>query len=95
MFYIDFLGFTNDPLHLGYNSTGQENHVLCIFLTFRDLNEVKLSYDFGDVNISSREASGALGLTRWARRSKKGKMARPGRECMPPPLFSSSVLRFA
>ena len=31
MFYIDFWGFTNDPLYLGYNSAGQENPVLCIF----------------------------------------------------------------
>ena len=31
MFYIDFGGFTNDPLYLGYNSVEQENPVLCIF----------------------------------------------------------------
>jgi hypothetical protein len=32
MLYIDFWGFTKDPIYLGYNSAGQENHVLCIFL---------------------------------------------------------------
>jgi len=31
MFYIDFWGFTNDPLYLVYNSAGQENPVLRIF----------------------------------------------------------------
>ena len=31
MFYIDFWGFTNDPLYFGYNSAEQENPVLCIF----------------------------------------------------------------
>jgi hypothetical protein len=31
MFYIDFWGFSNDPLYLGYNSAEQENPVLCIF----------------------------------------------------------------
>ena len=31
MFYIDFWGFTNDPLYLVYNSVGQENPVLRIF----------------------------------------------------------------
>ena len=31
MFYIDFWGFTNDPLYLVYNSAGQENPVLGIF----------------------------------------------------------------
>jgi hypothetical protein len=31
IFYIDFGGFTNDPLYLGYNSTEQETPVLCIF----------------------------------------------------------------
>ena len=31
MFYIDFFGYTNDPLYLGYNSVEQENPVLCIF----------------------------------------------------------------
>ena len=29
--YIDFWGFSNDPLYLGYNSAEQENPVLCIF----------------------------------------------------------------
>jgi hypothetical protein len=35
--------------------------LFCVFLTFRDLNEVKLTKDFGGANISSREGSGALG----------------------------------
>jgi hypothetical protein len=61
MFYIDLWEFTNDPLYLGYNSIGQKNLVLCFFFTFRDLNGVKLSSDFGDANISPKEAYGALG----------------------------------
>jgi hypothetical protein len=60
MLYIDFWGFTNDPLYFCYNSTGQENPV-CVFLAFRDLNKVKRSYDSRDVNISSKEATEALG----------------------------------
>jgi hypothetical protein len=31
IFYIEFWGFTNDPLYLGYNSARQENPVLSIF----------------------------------------------------------------
>jgi hypothetical protein len=41
-FFIDFLGFTNDPLYFGYNPVGQKS-MFCVFLAFRDLNEVKLS----------------------------------------------------
>ena len=31
MFYIDFWGFTNDPLYFGYNSAGPENPVFHVF----------------------------------------------------------------
>jgi hypothetical protein len=41
MFYIDFWGFTNDPLYLGYNSAEKENPILRIF-RFWDLYGVKL-----------------------------------------------------
>jgi hypothetical protein len=58
MFYINLWGFTNDLLYFGYSPAGQENPILCIFFAFRELNKVKWSYDFGDVNISSREAPG-------------------------------------
>jgi hypothetical protein len=35
MFCIDLWGFFIDPLYFGYNSAGQENHVLRI-LTFQE-----------------------------------------------------------
>jgi len=31
MFYIDFWGFTNDPLYFGYNPAGQKNPVFNVF----------------------------------------------------------------
>ena len=31
IFYIDFWGFTNDPLYFGYNPAGQKNHVFNVF----------------------------------------------------------------
>ncbi|KAK1694205.1 hypothetical protein QYE76_010902 [Lolium multiflorum] len=45
---------------------------------FRDLIEVKWSYDFGDVNISSREAFGELGPQSMGRRAKRGRGAESG-----------------
>ena len=48
--------------------------LFCVFLSFRDLNEVKRTWDFSSVNISSREASGALGPHETSREAQK----RPG-----------------
>jgi hypothetical protein len=48
--------------------------LFCVFLPFRDLNEVKWSWAFGSVNISSREAPGALGPHQMSQEAQK----RPG-----------------
>jgi len=58
------------------------NTLFCVFLSFRGLNEVKLSWDFSRVNISSREASGALGPHETgseAQKSTGGAPQEPGR----------------
>jgi hypothetical protein len=49
MFYNVLWGFSIDPPYFGYNS-------FCIFLRFRDLSRLKLTWDFLDVNILPREA---------------------------------------
>jgi hypothetical protein len=54
-FYNVLWGFSIDPPYFGYNSAGQENPVLHIFI-FRDLPGLKLTHDFWSVNILSREA---------------------------------------
>jgi hypothetical protein len=58
MFCNDLLGFSIDPPYFGYNSAEQEN-LLCVFLSFRNLLELKLTWDFSGVNILSREPFGA------------------------------------
>ena len=47
----DFGDFPRSPPDFGYNSTGQENPVLCIFFRFRDLYGLKLTGDFSRINI--------------------------------------------
>ena len=65
MFYINFWGFTNDPLYFGYNSAGPEIPVF-MFLMFQDLNGVKKDSSSGNIIIFPREPT-------WAqRRSKTG-----------------------
>jgi len=61
MFYIDFWGFTNDPLYLGYNSAEQENPVLCIF-NFQGPSRTQKDLEFSRIVFSSRQGPGALGL---------------------------------
>jgi hypothetical protein len=57
MFYNILLVFSIDPPYFGYNSAGQEN-LFCVFLSFRNLPKLKLTWDFWSVNISSRETPG-------------------------------------
>jgi hypothetical protein len=70
MLYIDFGGFTNDPLNFGYNSAEQENSVLCIFY-FQGPKQSQMELEFQDVNISSREASGVLGPHEMGKEAQK------------------------
>ena len=69
MFYIDFWGFTNDPLYFGYNSAGLEILVF-MFLTFQDPNGVKKSSSSGNINFYPREPT-------WAQRRSKTRTGRP------------------
>jgi hypothetical protein len=57
MLFIDLWRFSTDPPYFGYNSIEQENPVLCI-LRFRNLLELKLTWDFLGINILSQEAAG-------------------------------------
>ena len=44
--YLDVFGdFPKDPLYFGYNSTGQENPVLCIF-SFQGPIRTQIDLDF-------------------------------------------------
>jgi hypothetical protein len=53
----DLWGFSIDPPYFGCNSTKQENPV-CVLLRFKNLPELKLTWDFSGVSILPREASG-------------------------------------
>jgi hypothetical protein len=64
MFYNVLQGFSIDPPYFGYNSavilviTLQNRKTLfCVFLCFRDLPVLKLTWDFSGVNILPREAT--------------------------------------
>jgi hypothetical protein len=57
MFYNILWGFLIDPLYLVI--TLQERKTLfCVFLSFTDLPGLKLTWDFWNINILSREAPG-------------------------------------
>jgi hypothetical protein len=45
MVYIDLWGFFIDPPYFSYNSTGQENTVLCI-LTFQEPSRTQFDLGF-------------------------------------------------
>ena len=59
MFYIDFWGFSNDPLYLGYNSAEQENPVLCIF-NFQEPSRTQKDLEFFEDHFSGIRGAGAL-----------------------------------
>jgi hypothetical protein len=52
IFYNVLWGFSIDPPYFGYNSVGQKT-LFCVFLSFRDLPGLKLTWDFLSVNILS------------------------------------------
>jgi hypothetical protein len=60
MFYIDLWAFTNDPLYLGYNSTEQQNLVLCV-LHFERPIQSQIELGFLGSHFSPREASWTFG----------------------------------
>jgi hypothetical protein len=45
MFCIYLWGFSIDPPYFGYNFAEQEN-MFCVFLCFKNLPELKLTWDF-------------------------------------------------
>jgi hypothetical protein len=53
----DLWGFSIDLPYFDYNSAEQEN-LFCVFLGFRNLPELKLTWDFSGVNILSRRQRG-------------------------------------
>ena len=69
MFYIDFWGFTNDPLYFGYNSAGPENPIFHVF----DVSGAKRSQKrliFGEHHfLSTRTNLGTKKQQFWARRA--------------------------
>jgi hypothetical protein len=54
MFYNVLWGFSIDPHYFGYSSAGQKT-LFCVFLSFRNLPKLKLTWDFWSINILSRE----------------------------------------
>lgn len=93
MFYIDFWGFTNDPLYFGYNPAGAEIPVFHVF----DVSGPKRSQKgliFGERHfLSTRTNLGTKKQRNGARRALRGGPTRP------PPLgawghlFASSTVR--
>ena len=77
MFYIDFWGFTNDPLYFGYNSAGPENPVFHVF----DVSGPKRSQKgliFGEHHfLSTRTNLGTKKQQFWARRALRAWPTRP------------------
>ena len=47
-FTLIFGDFPNDPFYLGYNSAGRKS-LFFVFLTFRDLRELKRTWDFSRI----------------------------------------------
>jgi hypothetical protein len=52
IFCIDLWGFSIGPPYFGYNSTGHENHILCI-LMFYEHSQTKFDSGFFGINILS------------------------------------------
>jgi hypothetical protein len=50
MIYNVLWGFSIDPPYFGYNSAGQKKPCFA-YLSFRNLSELKLTWDFWSVNI--------------------------------------------
>ena len=77
MFYIDFWGFTNDPLYFGYNSAGPENPVFHVF----DVSGPKWSQKgliFGEHHfLSTRTNLGTKKQQFWARSALRAWPTRP------------------
>jgi hypothetical protein len=72
--------FHRSPL-FGYNSAEQKT-LFCVFLCFRNLTELKLTWVFSSVNILSREPSGAQEVNEvdhYGQTSTGGATTRPDR----------------
>ena len=63
MFYIDFCGFSNDPLYLGYNSVEQENPVLCI-LNFQGPSRTQKDLGFFEYYFFMKSNTWSTGTSR-------------------------------
>jgi hypothetical protein len=57
MFYNVFWGFSINPPYFGYNRQNRKT-LFCVFLSFRNLLELKLTQNFWSINILPREAAG-------------------------------------
>jgi hypothetical protein len=69
MFYVDFIGFTNDPF-IWVITLHNRKTLFFVFLSYSKLNEVKQTWDFMRINISSRKAHGAWELRERSLRAK-------------------------
>jgi hypothetical protein len=88
MFSNDLWGFSIDSSYFGYNFAEQENLVLC-----SNLSELKLTWDFSDINILSRESFEAQEFNQVGH---KGQMSTGGvglGQAAPPILVWASRLR--
>jgi hypothetical protein len=73
MFYNDLWGFSVDPLILVITLQNRKT-LFCVFLRFKDIPRLKLTWDFLGVNIIPREALGAQQITEGGHEAQK----RPG-----------------
>jgi hypothetical protein len=88
------MGIFHRTPYIGYNSAEQENPVLCVFLHFRNLPGLKLTWDFLGVNILPREAPGEeeVNETRPRGQASIGGAA-PSQAVPPEPVWALSLQR--
>jgi hypothetical protein len=83
MFHSDLWGFSINSPYFGYNSARQKT-MFYVFLSFRDLPELKLTQDFWSINILPWQAPTAQEVNEGGHEAQKRQMAWPlTRPCHP------------
>jgi hypothetical protein len=88
LFCIDLWGFSIDPLILVITPHDRKT-LFCVFWRFRDILQLKLTWDFSGFNILSREASGAQEVNEGGHEAKTSNGGVGPSEVEPPSLVWS------
>jgi hypothetical protein len=75
IYYNDLHGFSIDPLILVITLQNKKT-LFCVFLSFRKLPELKLTWEFLGVNILPRDAPGAQEVNEGGHEAQKSIVAR-------------------